>query len=310
MDKPDLNELQQFVKEYSFPTDILIETIAKCNLKCIMCPQKMLTRETGKMPFELWEKIIDEIAEKSPSTKIWPALMGEPLLLQNEIFRMMRYAKDKGIQHISMNTNLIAFKKDMINAFFESRFDEMIVGIDGFTADTYAKIRSNGNLEVLLENLFFIINEKEKRGLSYPIITLQYIVMDENEHEEQLFINYWKKLGKDIRLKIKARTGWANAVKPWANIINVSQKDRFMPCTWLLRQMTIFWDGSVPQCDGDYDGNTNFGNVNISSIEDIWNAGLNKVRDKHMNLNFNFSPCNKCEDWQAGKSKILNCRDL
>ncbi len=307
MDKPDLEDLKQFVLEHPFPTDILIETIAYCNLKCIMCPQSRLSRPKGKMSFELWKKIIDEVASKSPQTKIWPALMGEPLLLGDENFRMIRYAKDRGIQYIALNSNLGVFRKDMIDGFFDSGLDELIVGIDAFTPETYAKIRVGGDLETLVENIHFIIDEKEKRGLSHPIVTLQYIVMDENEHEEEAFVDYWVKQGKKLKLKVKPRTGWSEAVEPWRGIVNVSQQDRHLPCTWLLRQMTIFWDGHVPQCDGDWDGKTRFGDVNRQSIEEIWNGSLKTLRNRHMQLDFNFYPCNKCEDWQAGRSKNIEC---
>lgn len=304
--KPNLDELKQFVKAYKFPTDILIETIATCNLNCIMCPQDRLTRKRGSMSFELWKKIVDEVVEKSPETKLWPAVMGEALLLGQKIFDMLKYAKDRGIRHISLNTNLMAFKKEMIDALFESRLDELIVGIDGFTPETYEKIRRKGNLQTVLDNLHLILDEKEKRMLDHPVITLQYIVMDENEHEQEAFINYWVKSGRDVRLKVKPKTGWASAVDVWSNIKNYEQNERFMPCTWLLRQMTILWDGRVPQCDGDWDAKTNYGNVNDSSIEEIWQR-LKVIRDRHMNLDFDFYPCNCCDDWQAGRSLFIEC---
>ncbi len=306
LSKPDLEELKQFVKIYKFPTDILIETIATCNLNCIMCPQNKLTRKKGAMSFELWKKIVDEVAEKSPETKLWPALMGEPLLLRKKIFKMLKYAKDKGIKHISLNTNLMTFKKEMTDDLFDCRLDELIVGIDGFTPETYEKIRRNAKLSTVLENLHYIIEQKEKNGLSHPIITLQYIVMDENEQEEEAFIEYWRKSGKDVRLKVKPKTGWAAAVDVWSNIKNYGQDERFMPCTWLLRQMTIFWDGKIPQCDGDWNGKTNYGDVNKDSIEEIWKR-LKTIRDKHMNLEFDFYPCNRCDDWQAGRSLFIKC---
>jgi radical SAM protein with 4Fe4S-binding SPASM domain len=261
------------------------------------------------MEFRLWEKIVGEVAHKSPGTKIWPALMGEPLLMGNTIFEWIGFAKDMGIQYIALNTNLQAFKQEMLDPLFNSRVDEVLVGFDGITPGTYEKIRVKGKFERLLRALELILEEKEQRGTSYPQITLQFIVMDENEHEEQAFIDYWMKSGRKVKLKIKPRTGWADAVKPWSGIVNVSQDSRHLPCTWLLRQMTIFWNGKVPQCDGDYNGLTDFGDVNTQTIEEIWNSKLKKIRNRHMNLDFNFSPCNKCEDWQAGRSVNIICGD-
>ncbi len=303
--KPDLEALKQFVKEHPFPTDLLVETTAYCNLACIMCPQEKLTRPKGTMTFALWKKIVDEVAEKYPKTIIWPALMGEPLL-DKGIFQKVEYASNKGI-HIALNSNLNAFKKEMTDDLFNSKVPEIIVGMDGFKPETYEKVRVNGDHKKMMNALSHIIEEKKKRNLDYPKITLQYIVMDENEDEVEDFVSYWEKSGKKVTLKIKPRTGWADGVGAWTNIINVNQEERNLPCTWLIRQMTVFWNGQVPQCDGDWDGKTSFGNVNENSLEEIWTGALKKIRDRHMNLSFKFSPCDVCEDWQAGMSDKIEC---
>lgn len=307
MISPDLDALRQFVKVYDFPTDILIETIANCNLNCIMCPQDKLTRSSGKMSFELWKKIVDEISSKSPETRIWPALMGEPLLLGDDIFKMIKYAKKKGVKNVHLNSNLTIFTETMLDLLFDSQLDELVVGLDGITSEVFEKIRLGGSLHKVMENINMILDEKEKRKLSYPRVIIQFIVMDENEHEVQPFIDFWKKSNKRVSLKIRSRLGWADGVEPWKGIVNVSKDNRDLPCTWLLRQMTIFWNGIVPQCDGDYNGATNYGDINMMSLEEVWLEKLKPIRDRHMGLDFDFSPCNSCEDWQAGRSTWIEC---
>lgn len=302
MEKPDLEKLRSFVKEHSFPTDILIETTAFCNLACVMCPQDKLTRHKGEMSFDLWKKIIDEIVEVAPETKLWPALMGEPLLLGDKKFEMLSYAKEAGIKKICLNSNLVVFEKDMAEKLVKSGVDQIVAGIDAFKDETYESIRVNGDLNKVKEAIRYIDEAKRKLNIKTPEIVIQYIVMDENEDEEQDFIQFWKDFGVELKLKIKPRTGWANAVGEWTGILNVKQENRDLPCTWLLRQMTIFWDGLVPQCDGDWDGKTKMGDVNKQSIYEIWNGPLKKLRDRHMKLDFDFEPCRNCEDWQAGTS--------
>jgi len=306
MEKPDLEDLKQFVKEYTFPTDVLVEVVAKCNLNCIMCPQSRLTRPVGKISFDLWKKIVDEIAQKSPKTRLWPALMGEPLLHNKEVFEMIAYAKSQGVE-VHLNTNLALFKKEMLNSLMDCGVHEILIGLDGATAETYEKIRRGAKFDRVLKNIHLILNEKVTRKIDIPLVTLQFIVMNENAHEEKSFIDYWKKSGETVSLKIKPRLGWSDGVEPWERIKNVKKEDRDLPCTYLLRQMTIFWNGHVPQCDGDWDGQTNFGNVNHQSLEEIWLEGLKKIRDRHMLLDFNFPPCNKCEDWQGGRANWIEC---
>ncbi|MBN2560295.1 MAG: radical SAM protein [Phycisphaerae bacterium] len=306
MDCVDLKrQLEPHIHLYDFPTDVLVETIAYCNLKCIMCPQSKLTRPTGVMSSELWKKTIDEIAEKSPTTRIWPALMGEPLL-DKQIFARLKYAKDKGIRRTNLNSNLQCFSETMLDDFFACGVDSLYVGIDAFTRDTYARIRVGGKLDVLMRKLALILNERDRRGTHRPEVCVQFIVMDENEHEEEPFVDYWKASGLDVNIKVRPRLDWSSGVPAWSRIRNVGVEDR-VPCTWLLRQMGIYWDGRVPQCDADWDGITQYGNINDSTIEEIWLNRIRPLQRKHLDGAFGASPlCPTCDEWKAGLSQLLN----
>jgi sulfatase maturation enzyme AslB (radical SAM superfamily) len=306
MDKPDLGQLQQFVTEHDYPTDILVETLAHCNLNCTMCPQDQLTRPRGRMTFGLWQKIVDEIAEVSPTTTIWPALMGEPLIMAPEIFRWIRYAKDQGVGRVAMNSNLNLLKRAHTGPLVASGVDQVIVGLDAATPATYAAIRVNGDLDRVRTAITDLIETREALNWTTPRVTLQFIVMDENEAEEQAFVDYWQGTGLPLELKIKPRTGWGGTVPVWSGMVDGRDTER-MPCTWLLRQMTVLWNGRVPQCDGDWDGKTNFGDLNRQTIGEVWNGALASIRRRHLAGDYDFAPCRQCEDWSAGLSRSVQC---
>lgn len=290
------SELLHYVKEYPFPTDILIETTMKCNLRCKMCPRSMQDRAQGDMSLSLWRKIIDEVAEVSPDTNIWPSIFGEPFMLKEKIFDYIKYAKDKAIKNVCMNTNLTLFTPDLIEPLFNSRVDEVIVGLDSVNKETYNKIRVGGDLDAVLRNIHLIVEEKAKRNLTLPRITVQFVVLDENEAEYESFIDYWKKLRLGLRLKLRHKSSWGGVIKS-------SKKDdetQRIPCLWLLRQFSICWDGMVSQCNsmrGPF-----IGNINNSSIVDLWNGTMKNVIKRHLNSDFDFFPCNECDDWKTGKS--------
>lgn len=305
--KPNMQAQQRFVRVLDMPTDILIELTSHCNLNCIMCPQSKLTRPKGVMPFDLWTKIIDELAEKSPQTRIWPALMGESLLLGMKFFDYIRYAKDAGMERITLNTNLNIFKDEWLDALFESRLDEMVISMDGITPATYEKIRVNGHLHTVLNNVRKVAEAKTRRASHLPKLLLQYVVMDENEHEQEDFINYWRQSGFEIDLKIKPRTGWASDIPAWTGVENVADNEQRIPCTWLLRQMTILWNGIVPQCDGDWNlDHPDCGDLNKQTVAEIWKGDLKKIRDRHLSGDWNFMPCQSCKDWAAGTSNFFS----
>jgi len=306
MDKPDLRRLEQYVQAYDYPTDILVETVAQCNLTCVMCPQKNLTRPRGRMSYELWPRIVDEVADVSPSTRLWPALMGEPLVMAPEIFRWLRYAKHKGSEQISLNSNLNLLRPDHAESLVLSGVDEIIVGIDAASVDLYREIRQGGNLERVRRAITYLASTKARLASPTPRIVLQYIVMDENEHEEAAFIEQWQRSGLEVDLKIKPRTGWGGTVPVWRGLLK-DREPRRLPCTWLLRQLTVFWNGQVPQCDGDWNGRTRHGNVNRQSIAEIWQGSLARLRERHLHGDYSFAPCRDCEDWSAGLSRTIVC---
>jgi len=312
MEKPNIEILKKYIDQYKkevykFPPVILVELNTFCNLNCIMCPQDKLTRSKGNMDFNLWKKIIDEVKKESPGTEIWPALMGEPFALGKDLFKYIKYASLNNIK-IFLNTNLLLFKEEYLDDLFNSGIQKIIIGMDGIKKETYEKIRVNSDYDKFMKKLKFILNERKKRNLTSPEISLQYIVMEENYNEEEEFIEYWENQGFELTLKIKRRTGWSDGVKPDHEIVNLNKNER-IPCTWLLRQMTIFWNGLVPQCDGDWNGEKIEGDVKNQTIKDIWNGSLKKVRDMHLSDNYNFWPCNVCEDWQAGRSLTVYCKN-
>jgi len=306
LDKPDLSRLEQYVQAYDYPTDLLIETVAHCNLSCVMCPQRSLTRPRGRMAYELWTKIVDEVAEVSPSTRLWPALMGEPLVMAPEIFRWLRYAKHAGIEHIALNTNLNLLRPDHAESLVTSGVDEVIVGIDAATVDLYREIRVDGNLERVRRAVSYLASTKARLASRTPRIVLQFVVMDENEHEEAAFVEQWQKSGLEVDLKIKPRTGWGGTMPVWRGM-TAGRAPRRIPCTWLLRQLTVFWNGQVPQCDGDWNGRTRHGNLNRQSVAEVWYGTLAKLRQRHLSGDYAFAPCRDCQDWSAGLSNTIHC---
>ena len=60
--------------------------------------------------------------------------------------------------------------------------------------------------------------------------------------------------------------------------------------------MYIWFNGIVNPCDSDYKSFLTYGNVNDTSIKDIWNSkSINEVRQKHTsNKRSQCFPCDRC----------------
>ncbi len=290
----NLKKAVETLKESAFPDLVMVELCGVCNLRCIMCPSPNLKRERGFMEWGIYKKVIDEIAEKRPQTQLWPAIMGEPLLLKDKITEYIAYAKEKGIQEVILNTNGTLLTPEIYLKLANVQLDKIIVGLDAFTEKTYNTIRIGGDYKTIHNNLIEILK------MHGPDIILQFIEMEENGGEREQFKEYW--LSKGAVIKIRKRLGWGTCVESHAMDINPQSKER-VPCPWLMRAMNIQWTGNVVQCDADYEGTYSVGDIRIQTIEEIWNTEFKKRRARHWNRDFDFMPCRECKDWQAGLSE-------
>jgi hypothetical protein len=125
---------------------------------------------------------------------------------------------------------------------------------------------------------------------------VQFIEMDENEHEVEVFRRHWLSLGATVKLRNKLSWGGKFetplCVPPEARI----------PCPWACTMMHVFWDGRVPRCPGDTEGEEGAGNAWDQSLFDLWNDGLGVYRSLHLNRQFEALParCHSCKDWMTG----------
>jgi radical SAM protein with 4Fe4S-binding SPASM domain len=299
--KANLEGVKKTLSRTDFPVCVIVETIARCNLSCIMCPQPNLKRARGQMDFKVFKKIVDEIAAESPETHVWLALMGEPLLIGYEFIKMVRYAKGNGIRHLHLNTNACLMTEQLCTELIKSGLDEIIVGMDAYTEETYRKIRVGGDFKKTVSQIEFLLRKKQELGSDNPTVVMQFIVMEENEHEVEAFKSQW--LSKQAVVKVRPKLGWGTGVR--ADNLDLADSERTFPCPWLTRTVSIHWTGKFGQCDADFEGSYSPGDIRTESIKEIWNGELAKRRERHWAGDFSHDLCRNCRDWQAGRSAFF-----
>jgi len=292
-------------RDREFPINVVVEPIAHCNFQCVMCPSSNLKRPRGEMDFSVYKKIVDEMATEVSAPHLWLAFIGEPLLLGDKLINMIRYAKEQGVANVHLSTNASLMDPQIGQKLIESGLDEIIVSVDGFSKGTYEQIQVGGNFGQVVKNLEWFLAAKRDKELTKPRMIVQFVVMDENEHELEEFKRFW--LDKGAIVKIRPKMGWGSAFK--AEYFNLTDSEREFPCPWLLRGMGIHWDGRMAQCDSDYETIYSPGDVRIQTIKEVWNGELAKRRERHWNGDFTFEPCKSCKDWQAGLSEFYNPED-
>ncbi len=281
------NFLTKKEKTKGLPLEIGIEIINVCNLACIMCPySEMITKKTRpqrKMSFSLFKKVINEIAPFAEL--IYLHGLGEPLL-HPQIFEFIDYAKKKGLR-VGISTNATVLDKQKNIRLLDKKIDYLILAIDGATKETYEKIRVGGNFEQVEENIknFLQLKNERKRKL---FTVIQFITMEENEKEVDLFLKKWQGKGADVV-----------RVKPKIALRDEDKKGRvkITPyCFHIFRQLNIYSDGTVISCCEDVHGRYPLGNVKKDNLKKLWNSQkMQNMRKKNFqNKRSQINICKTC----------------
>ncbi len=270
-----------------YPLLVDLELASICNLKCPMC---YTTTDAFKgkvkrslMKFELFEKIIHEIAGKVHSVRL--SLRGEPTL-HKRFVEAITLAKSKGIPEVSALTHGGSLEPDYFMACAEAGIDWFTISIDGI-GKTYDDVRKPLTFDDTIRRLKEIQSYKKRNGLLKPVIKVQGI---------------WPAIRPDP-------TGYYRTIAPLVDLvafnplIDYLSKDKDIvyeegfACPQLYQRVVIGSDGRAMMCSNDEDGEIIVGDAETETIHEIWHGEkLNAIRDLHNQTNgFLENPvCRKC----------------
>lgn len=276
---------EQIVSKYPLLVDIELASI--CNLKCPMC--YTISKEFKKkvnakfMDFELFTKIIDEIANDVPAIRL--SLRGESTL-HPKFIECIQYAKDKGIKEISFLTNGSKLDKENFIKMVNAGASWITISFDGLEEE-YERIRKPLTYEDTFNKIKDMKKVKEELGLNKPVIKIQSIWPSIRNHPEEFY----------------------NVLSPYVDLIAFNplidylQKDTDIvyienfSCPQLYQRLVVGADGLVMMCSNDEENENVVGNAKFDTIYDIWHGEeLNKIRKVHMQTDGfkSLNICKKC----------------
>lgn len=293
-------------KPHYFPSKIQIQTVNLCNASCIMCPLSTSKKKKPEvMSNELFEKIIKEIVqEQSPFTFVFLYLQNEPLI-DKDIFKKIKLIKQLSNGKIltGLITNGSLFTPDKIKEFEESGLDQIRFSIDAFTEDMYNKIRKGLDFKTVLNNIDNILHSNCDTELC-----VGFVRQKDNILELKDFKKFWKKKNVSIdTIDILNRCGDLPSFQNLCLEKNIHYLERVFKstlkkiarcCPSVLTSFNILNNGDVIICCNDYTGKLILGNVNNSSIKEIWNSDkFQKIRETLYKDYRNVPSCKNCTFW-------------
>lgn len=279
----------------NFPLYLVIEQRFKCNLKCPMCilsyPDTVsFDTDSSYMADDIFMKIMVE-AKKYNCPSISMNNTEEPLLGKGKAIERIKIAKQHGFIDIMMNTNGVLLNEKISNDIIDSGLTRLLIGFDGFSKETYEKVRVGADYDQVKANIENFLKIRKKRKSKLPLVRLSFVVTDINKHEVVDFYEYWKNKVDYVAFQdyIEPPVESPDIIKVENNLEN-NEYD----CDEPWNRLTIRANGDVLPCCSFWGYYLPINNILKTSIYDIWNGNeIESLRESFETQRLN-ETCQKC----------------
>jgi len=269
-------------KVWGYPYHYVVDPINICILHCPLCPtgRGTLKRRQGKMAFDDFKKLIDEIAEYAYFLDLYN--WGEPFL-HPQIFDLIDYASSRNIS-TKISTNLNYFDAGMAEQVVVSGLEELVISLDGADQETYETYRVGGSLDKVVENVRALVRQRELHRSPFPLLTIRVLLNRHNEHQIPAIRQLGKQMGVDnfVVAPIMVNTDSREDMERWLPVNErhsfynyKTRQDRTLQkvktCPYLWETCVISWEGAVSPCCWYDDPANDFGNAFAEPLKAIWN---------------------------------------
>ncbi len=268
------------------PVEYIVETTAKCNLYCPMCP-----RETHKQPKEdMADDIFDRLVEESGSSAEHMMLigLGEPFL-DPKIFDRIEYCDRHKVSTL-LSTNGTLLDEEMSERLLATPLEHITLSFAGSTKESFEFYRKGARFEKVRDNFIRFARMKHERGSKLHIV-VQMVRMERNAAEVDDFTRFWSAVPGVDSIRVK---------EDETNLFKIGHEPGHFkyPCHYLWRgPMYVKQNGDVYPCCQSYmlDG-APVGRIGDQTLVQIWNSeAMQGLREKHVTGRAGEIPmCAKC----------------
>jgi len=251
----------------------------------------MLANETfsdlGFMSKEDYARIIDEGASHGlKSIKL--NYLGEPLSHADVVWQV-KYAKEKGIIDVMMNSNASLLTSQMGEDLLRAGLDNMFVSFDAIDPADFAVQRAGTTLGKVIDNVYNFVQLRNRLRPTCQIRLSMVMYKDPKwlrqfEAMKAMWSQHIDALGYGYFIeRDSASPAYYDEVKGFY-------------CAQPFQRMFLKYNGNVTICCVDDKDETVLGNWREQSLQSIWlSKAYQGIRDKHAAGNYyDIEMCRKC----------------
>jgi radical SAM protein with 4Fe4S-binding SPASM domain len=257
------------------PVEYIVETTAKCNLYCPMCPRETHIQPKEDMTDHIFERLVRESGRTAEHMMLIG--LGEPFL-DRKIFERIEYCERHNVSTL-LSTNGTLLDDKASERLLATPLEHITLSFDGATKESFEFYRKGARFEKVRENFVRFARMKHERGSKMQIV-VQMVRLEKNANEVDDFVRFWSQVPGVDQVRIKEDE--TNLLQPEAGH---AANDWKHPCHYLWRgPMYVKQNGDVYPCCQSYmlDG-APVGNVGDRPLKEIWNSEeMQRMRRLHV----------------------------
>jgi radical SAM protein with 4Fe4S-binding SPASM domain len=248
------------------PVEYIVETTAKCNLYCPMCPRETHKQPKEDMTDEIFERLVHET--RGSAEHMMLIGLGEPFM-DRKIFDRIEFCERHGIATL-LSTNGTLLDENTSARILDSALAHITLSFDGASKETFERYRKGARFEKVRDNFVRFARMKSERASRVQVV-VQMVRMPGNAHEAEDFRSFWSAIPGVDQVRIKEDE--TNLVHP-ENAQPETHGPGSRRCHYLWRgAMYVKHDGRVYPCCQSYmlDGDQ-VGDLRRQPIGEIFNS--------------------------------------
>lgn len=286
----------------NFPSQIIVDITEVCTLACIHCPHPQFKQSEHyarrMLSPELNKKMVDEVRTHSKGSckYIRYTSNGEPLV-HPKGYEMIEYAVNHSGTYVTLTTNGTIMNEKKTKRLLASGVHMIDISIDAYTAETYAKVRVNGDLEITRTNVQRLIRWIREGGFETKVV-VSYVEQPENEHETLDFEKFWRGEGVSEVVIRRLHSAGGQITHVAEEMKQNNEEDRY-PCVYPWERLVLDPKGFLAFCPADWGYSSPIADFHNISIKDAWQGEfMNNLRKAHLNNDYSCHHfCGQCPDW-------------
>src|SRR6266436_5973700 len=182
----------------ALPVEYIVETTAKCNLYCPMCPRETHAQPKADMSDAVFETLVRESADSAEHMMLIG--LGEPFM-DPQIFQRIEFCHRHSISTL-ISTNGTFLDEACSARVLDGPLEQITLSFDGFKKETFEFYRKGAKFEKVRDNFVRFARMKHERRSRLQIV-VQMVRMEGNAAEVDDFLGFWKAIPGVDALRVK-----------------------------------------------------------------------------------------------------------